>query len=266
MRSSRAAWKYRSRARSCLSKRRNYSRTRCGAAIPRLFPEIYVEHRARLAHFSLSRSLLPILPPPSTIPHPALVLSSRGAFRFRRRELVRPTGLGSSWIRGWSIDEARSNRAVASNDTRQPHRSFGKTGNREPETDFATEKEYRFARRRGAGDSKRLFGTVADRSGRMYYTYIVSGLPRYRPARRTASTPIRPCPRDYAREPGNAPRRYSALSACRLPPELAASRKASLGTGESDRRVALERGLKGSDQFEVFKKIEKNFSALKSSL
>jgi len=58
--------------------------------------------------------------------------------------------------------------------------------------------------------------------------YIVSGLPKYRPARRTASIPIRPCLQDCAREPGNAPRRCSALSVCRPSPELVASRKASL--------------------------------------
>lgn len=98
---------------------------------------------------------------------------------------------------------------------------------------------------RGRDSRKRLSGTVMDCTpGSICITYIVSSLPRYRPARRTASIPIRPCPRDCARGPGNAPRRCFALSACRLSPELAASRKASLGTRESNWRVALKRKLK----------------------
>ena len=90
-------------------------------------------------------------------------------------------------------------------------------------------------------------------------TYIVSSLPRYRPAHRTASIPIRPCPRDCAHGPGNAPRRCFALSAYRLSPELAASRKASLWTGESNRRVVFKRKLKWK------RKIRSNLSSLELS-
>lgn len=81
-------------------------------------------------------------------------------------------------------------------------------------------------------------------------TYIVSGPPKYRPVRRTASIPIRPCLRDCAREPGSAPRRCSALSACRLFPEPAASRKASLRNRESNRQIVFESlSLERTEQF-----------------
>lgn len=77
-------------------------------------------------------------------------------------------------------------------------------------------------------------------SGLYQCAYIVSGPPKYRLARRTASIPTRPCLRDCACVPGNAPRRYFALSACRLSQAPAASHKASLENREGNRQIVLK--------------------------
>jgi len=95
-------------------------------------------------------------------------------------------------------------------------------------------KTYRFATEGNGRERLSVPGFVTGRT-KPRIAYIVSGLPKYRPARRTASIPIRPCLQDCACEPSNAPQRCSALSVCRPSPELAASRTASLETsGEND--------------------------------
>jgi len=91
-----------------------------------------------------------------------------------------------------------------------------------------------------SGFSSRIRSTETRAKPRI--AYIVSGLPKYRPARRTALIPIRPCLQDCAREPNNAPRHCSALSACRPSPELVASHKASLETSGKTIDLQVESG------------------------
>lgn len=207
---------------ACLSEERKAEQL----SRPSEFSEIYSMDRARVAHIffflSLSRGL------------------SRGGFHFRRREIgTRRKARASSttFIDRCSRELARWNWNCIARDVklssltilREKRDAWGK---------FATEKKVS-----ATGWNVDIVSNFSYRNHRIEHyigiTYIVSDLQEYRRARRRASIPTRLCRQDYAHGPGNVPRRYFALSAYRWFPELAASRKASLRTRESNRLIVL---------------------------